>query len=127
MLHAASRQRLEHLNQLYQIESLADVKYDEWSRVRLDRLLAEYLVRQGYSDTAKALAREREGEALVDLEVFDRCERIAPKLRKGSLDECLAWCMEHRIITKKMDVSDLSLGAVLRRTRKSTRADGRLV
>ena len=55
-LHMASRRRLEHLGHLYKMQSLADVKYDEWSRVRLDRLLVEYLIRQGYSESARALA-----------------------------------------------------------------------
>ena len=87
------------------MESLLDVKYDGWSRVRLNRLLVEYLVRQGYGDSARGLAREKGIEALVDLEVFDRCERVRGSLQGGSLEECLAWCAEHRVIMKKIDVS----------------------
>ena len=30
------------------MQSLVDVKYDEWSRVRLSRLLVDYLLREGY-------------------------------------------------------------------------------
>ena len=107
VLHEASRRRLLHLQDLYEMESLADVKYDEWSRVRLNRLLVEYLVRQGYGDSARGLAREKGIEALVDLEVFDRCERVRGALRGRSLEECLAWCAEHRVIMKKIDVSGL--------------------
>ena len=105
VLHEASRRRLLHLQDLYEMESLADVKYDEWSRVRLNRLLVEYLVRQGYGDSARALAREKGIEALVDLEVFDRCEKVRGSLRGGNLEECLAWCAENRVIMKKIDVS----------------------
>ena len=104
-LHEASRRRLLHLQDLYQMDSLADVKYDEWSRVRLNRLLVEYLVRQGYAESARGLAREKGIEALVDLEVFDRCERVGRSLRGRNLEECLGWCAEHRVIMKKIDVS----------------------
>ena len=105
VLHEASRRRLSHLNDLYEMNSLADVKYDEWSAVRLDRLLVEYMVRQGYSESARALAREKGIEELVDLGVFDRCEKVRRSLRGGSLDECLAWCAEYKVVMKKTDTS----------------------
>ena len=111
VLHEASRRRLIHLQDLYDMESLAEVKYDEWSRVRLNRLLIEYLVRQGYGESARALAREKGIEALVDLEVYDRCEKVGRSLRGRSLEECLAWCAEHRVIMKKLDVSSDWKGA----------------
>ena len=107
-LHEASRQRLIHLQALYDMESLADVKYDEWSRVRLNRLLVEYLVRQGYWESAKGLAREKGIEGLVDLEVFGRCEKIGRSLRARNLEECLGWCAEHKVVMKKVDVSACS-------------------
>ena len=103
-LHAANRARLLHLQELFSMESLVDVKYDDWSRVRLDRFLVEYLVRQGYVESARALAREKGIERLCDLDVFGRCERIAGGLRGGRLDECLAWCAENRVLMKKIDV-----------------------
>lgn len=105
-LHEASRRRLIHLQDLYEIQSLADVKYDEWSRVRLNRLLVEYLVRQGYGESARGLAREKGIEALVDLEVFARCEKVGRSMKERSLDECLGWCAEHRVLMKKVNVSN---------------------
>ncbi|MCJ1225387.1 GID complex subunit containing RING finger motif [Toensbergia leucococca] len=47
VLHQHSRKRIQHLQDLYDIPSLADVKYDEWSRIRLNRLLVDYLLRSG--------------------------------------------------------------------------------
>ncbi|KAL8997491.1 MAG: hypothetical protein Q9169_003271 [Polycauliona sp. 2 TL-2023] len=103
--HRQTRQRLEHLHNLYQIPSLADVKYDEWSRIRLNRLLADYLLRNGYSESARALAKEKGIEDLVDLEVFVQCHEVEEKLRRGSIQECLAWCSEHRELTRKTNNS----------------------
>ena len=104
VLHAHSRRRLQHLQNLYEIPSLADVKYDEWSRVRLNRLLVDYLLRCGYGESAKALAKEKNIEELVDLEVFVQCHRVEQSLRNRSTSECLAWCAEHRPMMKKLDV-----------------------
>lgn len=126
--HRQTRQRLEHLHNLYQIPSLADVKYDEWSRIRLNRLLADYLLRNGYSESARALAKEKSIEDLVDLDVFVQCHRVEESLRRGSMQECLAWCSEHRELTRKTSVStfiDLKVSADggLRRTPSSSSSD----
>ena len=108
-LHQASRKRILHLQDLYEIPSLADVKYDEWSRVRLNRLLVDYLLRCGYGESAKALAREKGIEELVDVEVFVQCHRVEESLRRRSTQECLAWCAEHRPMMKKLDVRAVPL------------------
>ncbi len=98
-----SRQRIRHLQDLYEIPSLADVKYDEWSRVRLHRLLVDHLLRSGYGESARALARDKGIEDLVDVDVFVACERVQRSLREGRTAEGLAWCAEHKIM-KKLDV-----------------------
>ena len=99
-----SRQRIRHLQDLYEIPSLADVKYDEWSRVRLNRLLVDYLLRSGYGESARALAREKGIEDLVDLDVFVQCHQVEQSLRNGRTQECLAWCLEHKPMMKKTSV-----------------------
>ena len=102
--HRQSRKRLLHLNDLFDIPSLADVKYDEWSRIRLNRLLVDYLLRNGYGESARTLAREKGIEDLVDLDVFVKCHGIAERLRNRSTRECLAWCHEHKPVLKKTSV-----------------------
>jgi macrophage erythroblast attacher len=106
VLHQHSRKRIQHLQHLYQIPSLVDVQYDQWSRVRLNRLMADYLLRVGYTETAKALARDTDIEELVDLDVFVQCHAIEKSLLEGSTQECLAWCIEHKPMMKKMSVRD---------------------
>ena len=104
-LERQSRARIEHLQALYGIPSLADVKYDEWAQVRLDRLLVDYLLRMGYEKSARALAKEKGITDLVDLEVFAHCHKIAESLERGSTAEALSWCTEHKALVKKSNVS----------------------
>lgn len=106
MLHNQSRRRIQHLQHIYEIPSLADVKYEEWSRIRLNRLLVDYLLRNGYGDSAVALAKEKGIEDLVDLDIFVQCHAIEESLRRRSTAECLAWCTEHRPLMKKTNVGD---------------------
>lgn len=103
-IQTQSRKRIQHLEALYKIPSLADVKYDQWSRVRLDRLLVDHMLRSGYSESAKQLAKERGIEELVDLEVFTQCQRVVESLHRGETKEALQWCGENKAALKKSQV-----------------------
>lgn len=107
-IQTQSRKRIQHLEALYNIPSLADVKYDQWSRVRLDRLLVDHMLRSGYSESAKQLAKERDIEGLVDLEVFTQCQRVVESLHRGETKEALQWCGENKAALKKSQVCNLS-------------------
>ncbi|KAL4926110.1 FYV10 family protein [Aspergillus undulatus] len=100
-INQQSRKRIQHLDQLYQIPSLTDVKYDQWSRVRLDRLVVDHMLRSGYTESAQQLAREKNIEELVDLNVFVQCQRIAESLRHGEAKDALQWCSENKAALKK--------------------------
>ncbi|KAE8382124.1 protein fyv10 [Aspergillus bertholletiae] len=100
-LHNQSKKRIQHLENLHQIHSLADVKYDQWSRVRLDRLVADYMLRSGYTESARQLAHEKDIGDLVDLNVFIQCQRVAESLRRGESKDALQWCNENKAALKK--------------------------
>ncbi|KAL8637222.1 MAG: hypothetical protein Q9228_005484 [Teloschistes exilis] len=128
-IHRQSRKRLEHLHDLYQIPSLADVNYDDWSRLRLDRLLVDYLLRNGYGDSARALAKEKGIEDLVDVNVFLQCHKVEESLRRGSTQECLAWCAENRELTRKTNSTlefELRLQQFIELRRKGALLEARL-
>ena len=110
VLHMASRRRIEHLQSLYEIQSLADVKYEMWSKVRLSRLLVDYLLRGGYDESAKALAKAKGIEEMVDVDAFVQCHRVENSLKRGKTQEGLAWCNENKQVLRKMNVCDLTRG-----------------
>jgi macrophage erythroblast attacher len=101
-IHKSAKARLRHLQDLYDIHSLVDVKYDEWSRTRLSRLLVDYLLREGYSESAAHLARSKGITDLVDVDAFVACHKIERSLREGmSTSLALDWCKEHGKELKK--------------------------
>lgn len=105
-LQRQSKARLAHVKELEGIVSAADVKYDQWSKVRLDRLLVDYLLRSGYVETAQKLAKNQSIEDLVDVEAFIQCQKIESSLKRGETKDALVWCADNKQSLKKMN-SDL--------------------
>lgn len=103
-LHQQTRSRINHLGDLYGMQSLDDVKYEQWSRTRLDRLLVDYLLRNGYKESARALAKEKGIEDLVDADTFVQMSRIRESLQNGEVKEALAWCAENKKDLRRMEV-----------------------
>ena len=101
-LHDHSSKRIKHLNDLFEVSSLSDVKYDQWSRTRLDRLMVDYLLRSGYSRTAATLAEAKQISHLIDLETFTACHKIAASLERGETKEALRWITGNRNSLKKL-------------------------
>jgi macrophage erythroblast attacher len=95
-LNHSATARIQHLEELYSMESLADVKYENWSRVRLSRLLVDYLLRSGYVESASHLASAKGIEELVDVDAFVAAHKIEKSLREGrSVTPSLNWCKEN--------------------------------
>lgn len=102
LLHTHTAKRIKHLQDLFEINSLIDVKYDDWSRTRLDRLTVDYLLRSGYSKTAESLAEAKDITHLIDLETFTSCHKIAASLSRGETREALTWINENKTLLKKL-------------------------
>ncbi|OAA38598.1 negative regulation of gluconeogenesis [Metarhizium rileyi] len=102
-LHHQMAARITHLDDLYSMRSVDDVKYEAWSRRRLDRLLADYLLRHGFNQSAAELAEEKGMGDLVDIETFVNMSRIRDALLNGSVTEALAWCTDNKKELRKME------------------------
>ncbi|KAI1393908.1 protein FYV10 [Hypoxylon trugodes] len=91
-LQQQEQARVAHLAELYSVHGVDDVAYDAWSRIRLDRLLVDYLLRRGYNESARALAVAKKIVPLVDLDTFEQMSRIRKSILNRSVTEALAWC-----------------------------------
>ena len=90
--------------------------------MRLNRLLVDYLLRMGYVQSARALAKEKGIEELVDVDVFVQAHRVEESLRRGSTVEALAWCREHAVLMKKTGGGALEFELRLQQYIELTRA-----
>ncbi|RDI82502.1 putative UTP--glucose-1-phosphate uridylyltransferase [Venturia inaequalis] len=107
-LQRQSAARIRHLDDMYQIPTLVDVKYEEWSKIRLDRLLVDYLLRMGYTKSARELAQVKNIELLVDVDAFEAMGKIETSLSsKHQVDPALTWCTENKANLKKMENNNL--------------------
>ncbi|KAI6246470.1 hypothetical protein HI914_05574 [Erysiphe necator] len=95
--------RIRHLKELYAMQSLDDVKYEAWSRTRLDRLMVDYLLRNGFQNSAVALAKEKQIESLVDVDTFVQMNKIRESLMNQSVTEALVWCHENKKELRRME------------------------
>ncbi|KFH44912.1 Protein-like protein [Hapsidospora chrysogenum ATCC 11550] len=102
-LHDHAEARARHLHALYALRTVDDVKYEEWSRRRLDRLMVDYMLRKGYYGSARQLARENAMEKLVDVDTFEKQGRIRSELLAGKVGEALAWCADNKKELRKME------------------------
>lgn len=96
--------RVKHLTDLGHMHAFEDVKYEQWSRKRLDRLLVDYLMRQGYGQSARALAKDKGVGDLVDIDTFEHMNRIRQSLLNKNVKDALDWCTENKKELRKMDV-----------------------
>jgi macrophage erythroblast attacher len=99
-----TQSRIKHIGDLYSMQSLDDVKYEAWSRTRLDRLVVDYLLRTGYKESAVELAREKGIDKLVDVETFVQMNKIRESLAAGRVTEALAWCNENKKELRRIGV-----------------------
>ncbi|KAK0732787.1 CTLH/CRA C-terminal to lish motif domain-containing protein [Apiosordaria backusii] len=101
-LYRQSTARVAHLRELSDIHTVEDVKYETWSRQRLDRLIVDYMLRHGFNESADALAKDRNMLELVDIDTFVTMSKIRQSLENGSVQEALAWCNENKKELRKM-------------------------
>ncbi|CAG8483019.1 12021_t:CDS:2 [Cetraspora pellucida] len=91
---ARGRQRVDHLAEVSLINNIYDPKYKEWTGKRADRVIVDYLLREGFRDTAIQLARESDIESLVDIDLFTEAHVIEQALRKNRCTEALRCTLE---------------------------------
>ncbi|KAL2128132.1 hypothetical protein VTI74DRAFT_9624 [Chaetomium olivicolor] len=101
-LYRQMNARVDHMRELAAMNTVDDVKYEAWSRQRLDRLLVDFMLRHDYTASATALADERGIRDLVDIDVFVTMSRIRNSLHNGSVQEALVWCNENKKELRKM-------------------------
>ena len=73
-----------------------------WCRTRLDRILVDFLLREGHYETADQLAKEAGVVGLVNADLFDESRHVEGALRSRNCAAALAWCANNRLRLEKL-------------------------
>lgn len=92
------RARLTHLRNLGDCPREGTIA---WNRRRMDVILADYMLRSGYLESAQALASDRDMEDLVDLRLFSVAHSVARQLEARDCRAALEFCAQNRARLKK--------------------------
>lgn len=98
-----SRARLEHMRLLIGSPMSSAPRGTEM-KSRLQRLVMEYMLRQGLFQSAFLAGKESNMGSLLDTEVFTDGLSIFRALHEHSTQTCIAWCLEHKTILRKNKV-----------------------
>jgi macrophage erythroblast attacher len=58
---------LEHLKSTSQVAPTDKEALNRWSKLRLDRVLVDYMLRKGFNETAKKMAEDSEISASISV------------------------------------------------------------
>eukprot|EP00192_Tetraselmis_astigmatica_P012651 CAMPEP_0117654264 /NCGR_PEP_ID=MMETSP0804-20121206/3650_1 /TAXON_ID=1074897 /ORGANISM="Tetraselmis astigmatica, Strain CCMP880" /LENGTH=399 /DNA_ID=CAMNT_0005460531 /DNA_START=60 /DNA_END=1260 /DNA_ORIENTATION=- len=92
--------RLQHLITLGQPSQEHHV---DWNKQRLDRILVDHMLRDGYNETATMLAEESGIQDLVDANIFAEAHRVVQALWGRDCREALTWCADNKSKLKRIE------------------------
>ncbi|KAJ2490752.1 GID complex subunit containing RING finger motif [Coemansia sp. RSA 2050] len=98
-----SKQRAADLNELSDFTSAAQPEFQRWSRTRLERVLIDYMLRNGNVETAKQIMEKSNLEHFADSSLFALVMSTERELREQhSCRGALHWCAENRSALRKI-------------------------
>ncbi|CAO3623504.1 unnamed protein product [Cunninghamella echinulata] len=77
-------------------------EFQRWTQLKLKRVIVDYLLREGLTQTAKKMAQVNDIEDMVDIQLFTQSEKVEEALQRHSCKECLQWCSENKSHLKKI-------------------------
>lgn len=95
------KRRLDHLKGMFELP-YNDVAINVWKKKRLDRLLVDHLLRDGYYEAAAKLTKQAGLENLTNMELFMVARRVETSLGAGDTSKCLAWCHDNKSKLRKL-------------------------
>ena len=96
--------RLDHVARAFAADAAPSSSGSaEVGRVRLERAIAEHMLRRGRFASARALSEEAGLAELVDAEVYDRAARIEEALRSHDCGPALAWCADNASKLRRLE------------------------
>ncbi|XP_047035929.1 E3 ubiquitin-protein transferase MAEA [Helicoverpa zea] len=102
------KKRLEHLKE--QAAALAEpstpqvkTTLNQWRKVRLDRMLVDYFLRNGYYESANKLADARGLRDLTNVDIYGAAAEVEAELVSRRTARCLQWCADNKSKLRKLN------------------------
>ncbi|KAJ8982427.1 hypothetical protein NQ317_007775 [Molorchus minor] len=99
------KRRLEHLkehNTLTPNGNLSQGALNQWRRKRLDRMVVEYFLRNGYYNAAISLADKSDIKELTNIDIFLTSREVEKSLANRETTKCLLWCHDNKSKLRKL-------------------------
>ncbi|KAJ8920173.1 hypothetical protein NQ315_011834 [Exocentrus adspersus] len=99
------KRRLEHLKEHNVFTSNGNVSHgaiNQWRRKRLDRMLVEYFLRNGYYNAAITLADKSDVKDLTNIDIFLMSREVEKSLANKETGKCLLWCHDNKSKLRKL-------------------------
>ena len=98
------KSKLDHIQKrvTYLKDQSNNKKLIVWKHHRLNRILVDYFLRNGYYDSAIVLAETEEIQHLVDIDQFSIAKQVENTLRNKNPAICLQWCHSNKSKLKKL-------------------------
>ncbi|KAF2071499.1 hypothetical protein CYY_007177 [Polysphondylium violaceum] len=75
---------------------------EEFNETRIDRILVDYFLREGYYKTAIQMSKQLQIESYVDIDIFLSSKKVVEGLLKYDCSEALNWCSDNKSKLKKI-------------------------
>ncbi|CAH1155978.1 unnamed protein product [Phaedon cochleariae] len=99
------KRRLEHLkehNTLTPSGTVSQGALNQWRRKRLDRMVVEYFLRNGYYNAAITLAGRSDIKDLTNIDIFLTSREVEKSLANRETSKCLIWCHDNKSKLRKL-------------------------
>lgn len=95
------KRRLNHLKVGIDSDT-SPIDMNKWRNDRVDRFVADYLLRTGYFDTAQRLAEHNLSDYMINSEVFLKAREVELALSVGDTSKWSEWAMESKSKLRRM-------------------------
>lgn len=75
-----------------------------YRKLRLDRILIDYFLRNGFYNTAQLLASKNDLQYMTNMDIFMLEKEVVESLNNRETSKCLNWCNENKSKLKKLNV-----------------------
>ncbi|CAG0882041.1 unnamed protein product [Cyprideis torosa] len=96
------KKRLDHIKES---ESPSPVVHSAWKAQRVDRMLVDYFLRQGYYKTALELVRSSGLQDVTNVDLFLVLREVEDSLGKHETHRALTWCHDNKSRLRKIKSS----------------------